>query len=42
MRPSRPARWGGKLGQRLIDKAVLNMGLDAYRRSDGVAVVPLA
>lgn len=33
---------GGKLGQRLIDKVVLNTGPDAYRRGDGVAVVPLA
>jgi hypothetical protein len=32
----------GQLGDRLIDKVVLNTGPHAYRRPDGVAVVPLA
>jgi predicted AAA+ superfamily ATPase len=32
----------GQLGDRLIDRVVLNTGPLAYRRRDGVAVVPLA
>jgi predicted AAA+ superfamily ATPase len=36
-------RWlRGKLGDDLTDTVVLSTGSDAYRRSDGVAVVPLA
>ena len=31
-----------ELGDDCIDVTVLNTGLEAYRRSDGVAVVPLA
>ena len=33
---------GEKLGPRLVDKVVVNTGSLAYRRPDGVAVVPLA
>jgi len=33
---------GEKLGPRLVDRVVLNTGPRAYRRPDGVAVVPLA
>jgi predicted AAA+ superfamily ATPase len=32
----------GKYGERVIDRIVINAGPIAYRRSDGVAVVPLA
>lgn len=32
----------GQLGDRLVDKVVVNTGPFAYRRPDGVAVVPLA
>lgn len=32
----------GRIGDRVLDKIVLNTGPRAYRRSDGVAVVPLA
>ena len=31
-----------KLGGRLLDKVIVTTGAEAYRRSDGVAVVPLA
>lgn len=31
-----------KLGDDLLDEAVLTTGPDAYRRSDGIAVIPLA
>lgn len=31
-----------QLGPRLLDRVVVNTGDDAYRRADGVAVVPLA
>jgi len=31
-----------EIGDRLSDKAVINTGKLAYRRSDGVAVIPLA
>lgn len=31
-----------RLGDRLLDKVVLHVGPRAYRRPDGVAVVPLA
>jgi hypothetical protein len=31
-----------KLGERLLDKVVVTTGAEAYRRADGVAVVPLA
>lgn len=33
---------GGQLGDRLADAVVLTSGREAYRRRDGVAVVPLA
>jgi len=33
---------GDQLGARLVDRVVLNTGPHAYRRPDGVAVVPLA
>ncbi|MDP9806456.1 putative AAA+ superfamily ATPase [Trueperella bonasi] len=33
---------GDQIGERLIDKVIITTGKDAYRRSDGVAVVPLA
>ena len=32
----------GQLGDRLADRVVLTTGAHAYRRPDGVAVVPLA
>ncbi|MDR0593470.1 MAG: DUF4143 domain-containing protein [Bifidobacteriaceae bacterium] len=36
-------RWlSGKLGDRLMDRVVLHAGPHAYRRRDGIAVVPLA
>lgn len=39
----RHLRWlGGKLGEELLDAVVLTTGPDAYRREDGIAVVPLA
>jgi uncharacterized protein len=31
-----------RLGDRLLDKVVVHVGPQAYRRADGVAVVPLA
>ena len=31
----------GKLGDKLLDAVVVNTGSDAYRRQDGIAVVPL-
>ncbi len=31
-----------KLGDKLLDAVVVNTGTDAYRRKDGIAVVPLA
>lgn len=31
-----------QLGERLADSVVLTTGGDAYRRPDGVAVIPLA
>ena len=35
--------WLGKqIGDHLVDKIVLTTGSTAYRRADGVAVVPLA
>ena len=30
-----------QLGDRLLDAVVVNTGSDAYRRKDGIAVVPL-
>ena len=33
---------GEQIGDRLVDKIVLTTGSTAYRRADGVAVVPLA
>ncbi|NBO46276.1 MAG: DUF4143 domain-containing protein, partial [Actinobacteria bacterium] len=33
---------GEQIGNRLVDKLILTTGTDAYRRADGVAVVPLA
>lgn len=42
-RDVRHLHWlGEKLGERLVDKIVITAGLFAYRRPDGVAVVPLA
>lgn len=36
-------RWlAGRLGANLLDAAVITTGRDAYRRRDGVAVVPAA
>ncbi len=36
-------RWlGGNLGADLLDAVVINTGLNAYRRPDGIGVVPLA
>lgn len=32
----------GQLGDRLVDRVVINTGPYAYRRADGVAVIPLA
>jgi hypothetical protein len=35
-------RWlRGKLGDDLLDAAVITTGSEAYRRADGVAVIPL-
>lgn len=31
-----------QLGERLVERVILTTGPDAYRRADGVAVVPLA
>ena len=31
-----------KLGDRLLDAVVVNTGSDAYRRNDGIGVVPLS
>lgn len=31
-----------QLGKRVLDRVVINTGDDAYRRADGIAVVPLA
>ncbi len=39
----RHLRWlGEKLGGRLLDAVILTTGPQAYRRKDGIAVVPLA
>jgi predicted AAA+ superfamily ATPase len=36
-------RWlGGQLGDDLLDAAVITTGSEAYRRTDGIAVVPAA
>jgi len=36
-------RWlRGKLGRDLLDAVVITTGPSAYRRQDGIAVVPLA
>lgn len=32
----------GAIGDRLLDAAVVNTGPSAYRRTDGIAVIPLA
>lgn len=32
----------GNLGADLLDAVVVNTGLNAYRRPDGIGVVPLA
>ncbi len=32
----------GQVGDRLVERAVITTGPVAYRRSDGVAVIPLA
>lgn len=40
---TRHLHWlGEQLGSRLIDKVIVNTGTHAYRRDDGVAIVPLA
>jgi hypothetical protein len=31
-----------KLGDRLLDQVIITTGPEAYRREDGIAVVPLA
>ncbi len=42
-RDVRHLRWlGDQIGDRLLDRVVLTTGRDAYRRPDGIAVVPLA
>lgn len=42
-RDVRHLHWlGEQIGPRLVDKVVVTTGTDAYRRPDGVAVVPLA
>jgi predicted AAA+ superfamily ATPase len=42
-RDVRHLRWlRDKLGAELLDAVVLTTGPDAYRRDDGIAVVPLA
>jgi uncharacterized protein len=42
-RDVRHLHWlGERLGDRLLDKVVVHVGPQAYRRADGVAVVPLA
>lgn len=33
---------GEKLGDRVLDRVIVNTGPSAYRRDDGIAVVPLA
>lgn len=39
----RDLRWlAGRLGDDLLDMAVINTGTYAYRRADGIAVIPLA
>jgi len=30
-----------RIGDQLLDAVVLNTGKDAYRRADGIAIVPL-
>lgn len=40
---TRHLRWlRSNLGDRMLDAAVLSTGRDAYRRSDGIGVIPLA
>lgn len=42
-RDVRHLNWlGGQIGERLVDRVLVNTGRFAYRRADGVAVVPLA
>lgn len=42
-RDVRHLHWlGERIGERLVDRVVVNTGPTAYRRPDGVAVVPLA
>lgn len=42
-RDVRHLRWlGGQLGSQLLDAVVVTTGPEAYRRPDGIAVVPLA
>jgi hypothetical protein len=36
------ARLRQRLGERLLDEVIITTGPTAYRRKDGVAVVPLA
>jgi len=39
----RQLRWlGGRIGDELLDSLVVTTGVDAYRRSDGIGVVPAA
>ena len=39
----RHLRWlRTKIGPRLLDAAVLSTGREAYRRSDGIGVIPAA
>jgi hypothetical protein len=33
---------GGGIGDNLLDRVVVTTGTEAYRRSDGVAIVPAA
>ena len=40
---TRHLRWlAERLGDKVIDKIILNTGPEAYRRRDGVAVIPLS
>lgn len=42
-RDTRHLHWlGEQLGERLVDKVIITTGTHAYRRPDGVAIVPLA
>lgn len=42
-RDVRHLRWlGERLGTQVVDAIVITTGPDAYRRTDGIGVVPLA